>query len=438
MGGSGAGKVSVEGFGVYNRGKFIGVAQHIISYHKTYFYSQKSSLLNALCGRAFYGETTGIVKVNGRDSLIEDHRDAVGFVPQDDIMYAELTVRENFVYSGKFQLPKGTSSDDIEDLADATLASLGLSRVANSIVGDVHRRGISGGEKKRVNIGLELMSRPRALFLDEPTSGLDSSSALLVMKSLRALVENQGVTVCCVIHQPRKIIFDLFDDLVLLGVGGKVVYNGETSGARSYIERLNYRLPPGDSVADWLIDVSSGRTEPITDAEAENEENTGTPIPSREVNSYLNDDFVHSEGPSSNKVEQEFEEAKMRREMLYTSWSVHFDDLAEEQRVRYNAPEPYALPESVIRLSFFKQLMAQLSRNVLVSRRNAVSKLVDTGLIVGAVILISAFEGVVAVTVHDEPDISFDALVSDNPGELAKELPVLFAFALRSSTRILE
>jgi ABC-type multidrug transport system ATPase subunit len=394
-------------------------------------------LLNALCGRAFYGETTGIVKVNGRVSTIEDHSDAVGFVPQDDIMYAELTVRENFVYSGKFQLPRGTSSDDIEDLADATLASLGLSRVANSIVGDVHRRGVSGGEKKRVNIGLELMARPRALFLDEPTSGLDSSSALLVMESLRALVENQGVTVCCVIHQPRKVIFDLFDDLVLLGVGGKIVYNGETSGARSYIERMNYRLPPGDSVADWLIDVSSGRTEPI-DVEVENEENAGSSISSREMNSYLHDDFVHNEGPSSNKVEQEFEDAKMRREMLYTNWSLHFADLTKEQRERYNSPEPYALPESVIRLSFFKQLTAQLSRNMLVARRNVVSKLVDTALIVGAVILISAFEGVVAVTVNKNPDVSFDALVSGDPVELAKELPVLFTFALASSTKLLE
>ena len=72
-------------------------------------------------------------------------------------MYSELTVRENLIFSGKFQLPKGTPIEEIEDLADATMASLGLSRVMHSIVGDVHRRGISGGEKKRVNIGLELM-----------------------------------------------------------------------------------------------------------------------------------------------------------------------------------------------------------------------------------------------------------------------------------------
>ena len=138
-----------------------------------------------------------------------------------DIVHAELTVRENLIYSGCFSLPKGTSTEEVEELADIVLANLGLSRVADSIVGDVNRRGISGGEKKRVNIGVELMSRPSILFLDEPTSGLDSSSALLVMSSLKNLTETQGVTVLSVIHQPRKAIFDAFDSLVLLGVGGK-------------------------------------------------------------------------------------------------------------------------------------------------------------------------------------------------------------------------
>jgi ABC-type multidrug transport system ATPase subunit len=102
------------------------------------------------------------------------------------------------------------SISEIEDLADATLANLGLSRVANSIVGDVNRRGVSGGEKKRVNIGVELMSKPACLFLDEPTSGLDSSSALLVMQSLKNLVKKHGVTVISVIHQPRKVSFDSY------------------------------------------------------------------------------------------------------------------------------------------------------------------------------------------------------------------------------------
>ena len=130
----------------------------------------------------------------------------MGFVPQDDIVYAELTVFEKLVFAGRFKLPRGTAKEMIELLAEEVLVDLGLSRVANSLVGDVYRRGISGGEKKRVNIGLELMAKPSILFLDEPTSGLDSSSAMVVMTSLNNLVRNQGMTVCSVIHQPRQQI----------------------------------------------------------------------------------------------------------------------------------------------------------------------------------------------------------------------------------------
>lgn len=138
----------------------------------------KTSLLNALCGRAFYGEVHGEIHINGQRKDIEEIKDTVGFVPQDDIVYAELTVRENFIYAGRFRLPSGTPMAEIEELADETLANLGLSRVADSLVGDVKRRGVSGGEKKRVNIGLELMAKPLCLFLDEPTSGLVRVSVL--------------------------------------------------------------------------------------------------------------------------------------------------------------------------------------------------------------------------------------------------------------------
>ena len=126
----------------------------------------KTSLLNALCGRAHYGETTGEIYLNGHKIDLQKHIDCIGFVPQDDIVYPELTVRENFLFAGKFRLPKGTTDAEIEDLADETIANLGLSRVANSRVGDIKKRGISGGEKKRVNIGIELMALPsiRELF----------------------------------------------------------------------------------------------------------------------------------------------------------------------------------------------------------------------------------------------------------------------------------
>lgn len=109
------------------------------------------------------------MNINGNEAKIEDYSSIIGFVTQDDIMYTSLTVKENLLFSGKLRLPRGTTSEYINDLADDVMADLGLTRVAKSIVGSVHTKRISGGEKKRVNIGLELMSKPSVLFLDEPT-----------------------------------------------------------------------------------------------------------------------------------------------------------------------------------------------------------------------------------------------------------------------------
>ena len=124
-----------------------------------HMYYSISKLLNALCGRAFYGKVTGTIKINGNNSLIKEHKPVIGFVPQDDIVFPDMTVHENLLYSGRLQLPAGTSEKEIAELADETMAALALSRIANSLVGDATRRGVSGGEKKRVNIGLELMKR---------------------------------------------------------------------------------------------------------------------------------------------------------------------------------------------------------------------------------------------------------------------------------------
>ena len=99
----------------------------------------KTSLISALCGRAFYGKITGDVKINGHDTTIEENTHFVGFVPQDDIMYSKLTVEENVTFTGSFQLPASTSMAKIKALVYDTMANLGLVRVANTIVGDVSR-----------------------------------------------------------------------------------------------------------------------------------------------------------------------------------------------------------------------------------------------------------------------------------------------------------
>ena len=466
----------------------------------------KTSLLNALCGRAFYGKTTGSIKINGHAANIEDHSSSVGFVPQDDIVYPELTVKENFVFSGLFQLPKGTPMEEIEDLADEIMANLGLSRVANNMVGDVTRRGVSGGEKKRVNIGLELMSRPSAIFLDEPTSGLgtcalvfrlivclygvyglygfhcfrcflislseclfrcscwngvpshgnrclitpltlgmrivavittlytDASSALLVMKSLRNLVDKQGVTICSVIHQPRKFIFDLFDSLILLGVGGRTVYHGPVTGAQDYFESLRYYLPPGESIADWLIDISSGRLEPLSSAEREST-SSGLEVTLTAEN---DQDAVGRDGPSGNRFEKAAEDAKVRRQGLYSSWESYFTTIDDLTKVDYDAPEPFDLPPQRVKPSFFVQLRAHLRRNFIVLRRNFMSLFIDTSLIVVGVALISMFEGVVEVTKETRPRVDLDNLISGNPIDLGPELFDFFEYAVKASRTIQE
>ncbi len=127
----------------------------------------------------------------------------------------------------------------------------------HSVVGDENERGISGGQRKRVNIGMELVADPTVLFLDEPTSGLDASTAKEVCESLRRVTE-KGMTVIAVIHQPRYEIFQMFHDVMLMGKGGKVVFSGPSESALAYFEQLGFHCPAHSNPADFFMDVISG------------------------------------------------------------------------------------------------------------------------------------------------------------------------------------
>ena len=183
--------------------------------------SGKSTFLNTLCGRAYYGERSGSIYVNNiRDSV---RTIVVGFVPQEDIVFETLTVYENFLYAANLKLMK-TSKEKRNLIVDDIIRLLELENVRDSIVGSVERRGISGGQRKRVNIGIELCGDPTLLFLDEPTSGLDSASATVVITALKELAK-LGMTVVAVIHQPRYSVFSLFDRLLLLGKGNGLLWS---------------------------------------------------------------------------------------------------------------------------------------------------------------------------------------------------------------------
>ncbi len=237
----------------------------------------KTSFMNVLCDRAGYGVTEGLLTLNGLPDRISNHRDIMGFVPQDDIVHDTLTVHENLMSAAMLRLPapRGTRCRTrslcagrlrkyYERYVDETLMMLQIAHVAHSIVGSVEKRGISGGQRKRVNIGLELVADPDVLFLDEPTSGLDSTSAEIILAALKDL-SRLGRTIIMVIHQPRYSIFASMDNVIFLGPGGRTVYSGSPGDATDYFEMLGFYAPPAVNRADFFMDVIGGTISRVND-----------------------------------------------------------------------------------------------------------------------------------------------------------------------------
>lgn len=148
---------------------------------------------------------------------------------QEDILLGTLTVRETISYSANLRLPATMTKEEVNDIVEGTIMEMGLQDCADRLIGNWHLRGISGGEKKRLSIALEILIRPCLLFLDEPTSGLDSASAYFVAQTLRNIAHD-GKTVISSIHQPSSEVFALFDDLFLLS-GGQTIYFGAAEKA---------------------------------------------------------------------------------------------------------------------------------------------------------------------------------------------------------------
>ncbi|MEJ0000419.1 MAG: ATP-binding cassette domain-containing protein [Verrucomicrobiota bacterium] len=166
----------------------------------------------------------------------------IGYVPQEDLLHPELTVRQTLFYQAKLRLPNDVSSREIAQSIDRLCEQLGLYRpggidVRDVIVGSPERKGLSGGQRKRLSLAIELLTDPKVLFLDEPTSGLSSRDTRLVMEMLRTLASERNITVVITIHQPSLRVYRLLDKVIYLK-SGKLGYFGE-----AYPDSISYFLP---------------------------------------------------------------------------------------------------------------------------------------------------------------------------------------------------
>ncbi|KAH9712938.1 hypothetical protein KPL71_020187 [Citrus sinensis] len=166
----------------------------------------KSTLLDALAGRLSSNtEQTGEILINGRKETLAFGTSA--YVTQEDTLMTTLTVMEAVYYSAQLQLPDSMSRSEKRERAEMTIREMGLQDAMDTRIGGWNVRGVSGGQKRRVSICIEILTRPKLLFLDEPTSGLDSAASYHVMKRIVNLAHEDGITVVASIHQPSKQLF---------------------------------------------------------------------------------------------------------------------------------------------------------------------------------------------------------------------------------------
>lgn len=214
--------------------------------------SGKTTLLNYLTNRLStkmkIEELTGSLYLN--EYLVKDTKALMkisSIVPQQDYLLPTLTVRETLYYQAKLRLPLN-EHENIPNLISSLIRKTGLTDCADLMVGNEDVKGISGGEKRRLTIAIQLLNRSKVLFLDEPTSGLDSATATSILKLLKELAQYNDYTIVCTIHQPNQDMLSMFQNILLLGRGGKALFNGAPGKISSYFSSIGYPIVGPNSV----------------------------------------------------------------------------------------------------------------------------------------------------------------------------------------------
>lgn len=342
--------------------------------------SGKSSLLDVLAGRKDPSGLSGTLLLGGLP-VPENFKCMVGYVVQDDVVMGTLTVRENFEFSARLRLPQSITREQRNERIDQVIYELGLTEVADSKVGTEFIRGVSGGERKRCNIGMELIISPPVLFLDEPTTGLDASTANAVMLLLKRMSE-KGRNIIFSIHQPRYSIFRLFDSLMLLS-HGHCVYHGPSSAALNHFSLIGYECEEHNNPPDFFLDVING------DSTAVNAVSGGKPVANdfvpevvvkTDASSMAEGEMAHSEYLASCYKESETHKIVMDElEEIYQSYQHDLErGVIEKRKIGYQT-------------SFFTQLSVlsgRVVKNIIRNPQTSIMQFVVViffGMIVGFV-----------------------------------------------------
>ncbi|EQC30806.1 hypothetical protein, variant [Saprolegnia diclina VS20] len=215
--------------------------------------SGKTTLLDLLADRISSGKTTGAIEINGEPRDHRSFRSLASYVAQEDALLGSFTVLETLRFAAQLSLPSSVSASTRETRVLAAIEDMGLSSCVGTRVGDIFRKGLSGGQKRRLSIAIELLE-PTILLLDEPTSGLDAASTVSVVEHLRHISTDRGCTVLCTIHQPSSDVYDLFTSVLVLAAG-RTMYFGPPLGALSHFAAAGYPCPPMTNPAEFYLEL---------------------------------------------------------------------------------------------------------------------------------------------------------------------------------------
>ncbi|GAB2272434.1 ABC transporter G member 20 [Dionaea muscipula] len=231
--------------------------------------SGKSTLIDALADRIGKESLKGLVTLNGEVLESKVLKVISAYVMQDDLLFPMLTVEETLMFSAEFRLPRTLPKSKKRARVQALIDQLGLRNAAKTVIGDEGHRGVSGGERRRVSIGIDIIHDPIILFLDEPTSGLDSTSAFMVVKVLQGIAQSGSIVIMS-IHQPSNRILSLLDRLIFLS-RGQTVYGSSPANLPAFFAEFGHPIPENENRSEFVLDLirqleeSPGGTEALVE-----------------------------------------------------------------------------------------------------------------------------------------------------------------------------